>query len=182
MSILKVQQLQHTNGTVGLDINTSGSVHMPGHVVQAIYSETDSRASYTSTSFVDVTGMTATITPKYNTSKILVQVCMNIGIQNAAFNLSCTLFRGSTAIFAGTDTSNKQGFVQIEGNTTGGQYKIYNQTATTLDSPASSSAVVYKVMGRINTSAGTWYLNRNHYNAGDQGNTKSSMTLLEIAQ
>ena len=173
-SVMKVDSITKSDGTDG--------VHIAGHVVQAIYSETDSRASYTSTSLVNVTGMTATITPKYNTSKILVQVCMNIGIQNAGFNLSCELYRDSTRIFAGTDTSNKQGFVQIEGNTTGGQYKIYNQTATTLDSPASSSAVVYKVMGRINTPAGTWYLNRNHYNAGDQGNTKSSMTLLEIAQ
>ena len=165
-----------------IEKTTGAGVKIPGHVVQVIYSETADRSSYTSTSLVDVTGMTATITPKYNTSKILVQVCMNIGIQNAAFNLSCTLYRNSTAIFAGTDTSNKQGFVQIEGNTTGGQYKIYNQTATTLDSPASSSAVVYKVMGRVNTPAGTWYLNRNHYNWVDQGNTKSSMTLMEIAQ
>ena len=173
-SILQVDTIQE---------KTSGNgVHIPGHVIQTIYTETDSRASYTSTSLVDVTGMTATITPKYNTSKILVQVCMNIGIQNAAFNLSCELYRDSTRIFAGTDTSNKQGFVQIEGNTTGGQYKIYNQTATTLDSPASTTAVVYKVMGRVNTPAGTWYLNRNHQNTADQGNTKSSMTLLEIAQ
>ena len=153
-----------------------------GGILQAKLGRNGGHFSTSSTSFVDVTGMTATITPKYNTSKILVQVCMNIGIQNAAFNLSCTLFRGSTAIFAGTDTSNKQGFVQIEGNTTGGQYKIYNQTATTLDAPATTSAVVYKVAGRINTPAGTWYLNRNHYNHVDQGNTKSSMTLLEIAQ
>lgn len=36
MSILKVQQLQHTNGTVGLDINTSGTVLIPGHVIQTI--------------------------------------------------------------------------------------------------------------------------------------------------
>ena len=173
-SVLKVDQLQ--------GVSTAANVHIPGHVVQVIYSETDDRSSYTSTSLVNVTGMTATITPKYNTSKILVQVCMNIGIQNAAFNLSCELYRDSTRIFAGTDTSNKQGFVQIEGNTTGGQYKIYNQTATTLDDPATTSAVVYKIMGRVNTPAGTWYLNRNHYNWVDQGNTKSSMTLLEIAQ
>ena len=159
----------------------ASKVHIPGGVVQVVQG-TYATAISISTGSYTPTGLTATITPKYNTSKILVQVCMNIGIQNAGFNLSCELYRDSTRIFAGTDTSNKQGFVQIEGNTTGGQYKIYNQTATTLDSPASSSAVVYKVMGRINTPAGTWYLNRNHYNAGDQGNTKSSMTLLEIAQ
>ena len=32
------------------------TLHAPGHVIQTIHSETDSRASYTSTSLVNVTG------------------------------------------------------------------------------------------------------------------------------
>jgi hypothetical protein len=95
-------------------------------------------------------------------------------------NIGCKLLRGSTNIFAGTDTSNKQGFVQTECGITGYQYEIKNFTATTLDAPSSSSAVVYKVQGVINTAAGTWYMNRNHNNSSSQGNTKSSITLTEI--
>ena len=144
---------------------TASKVDIAGHVVQVVYAETDTRQSLTSTSYTDLTGMTATITPFSATNKILVQVCLNIGHQNVAMNISCRLLRGSTNIFAGTDTSNKQGFVQTEANVSGYQYEIKNFTATTLDAPSTTSATTYKVQGLINTAVGTWYMNRNHHNA-----------------
>ena len=105
-----------------------------------------------------------------------------MGMQNAAMNLNCQLLRDSTNIFAGTDTSMKQGFVQTECGITGYQYEIKNFVATTLDAPATTSATTYKIQAKVNTAAGTWYMNRNHHNASDQGTTKSSITLQEIAQ
>ena len=188
MSTLKLNNIEAATGTTiniasGDKISgASGAIAVPGSVVQVIYAESDTRQSLTSTSYVDLTGMTATITPKYSSSKILVQVCLNIGHQNVGMNISCQLLRGSTNIFAGTDTSMKQGFIQTECNVSGYQYEIKNFTATTLDAPSTTSATTYKVQGLINTAAGTWYMNRNHHNASDQGNTKSSITLLEIAQ
>lgn len=151
-----------------------------GSVLQVVYAETDTRQSETATSYTDLTGMTATITPSSTSNKILVQVCLNMGMQNSGMNLSCRLLRGSTNIFAGTDTSMKQGFVQTECGITGYQYEIKNFTATTLDAPSTASAVTYKVQAVVNTAAGTWYMNRNHYNTADQGTTKSSITLTEI--
>jgi hypothetical protein len=162
-------------------LTTLNHAAMPsGSVLQVVYAETDTRQSLTSTSYEDLTGMTATITPRSTSNKILVQVCLNIGHAEVGMNIGCKLLRGSTNIFAGTDTSNKQGFVQTECGITGYQYEIKNFTATTLDAPSSSSAVVYKVQGVINTAAGTWYMNRNHNNSSSQGNTKSSITLTEI--
>ena len=175
MSTLKVDTIQGKTATSKVDI--------AGHVVQVIYAETDTRQSLTSTSYVDLTGMTATITPFSSSNKVLVQVCLNIGHQAVGMNISCQLLRGSTNIFAGTDTSMKQGFIQTECNLGSGfQYEIKNFTATTLDAPSTTSATTYKVQGLINTSAGTWYMNRNHSNNSDQGTTKSSITLLEIGQ
>lgn len=161
---------------------TGSKVDIAGHVVQVIYAETDTRQSLTTTSYADLTGMTATITPFSSSNKVLVQVCLNMGMQNVGMNISCQLLRGSTNIFAGTDTSMKQGFVQTECNISGYQYEIKNFTATTLDAPATASAVTYKVQALVNTAAGTFYMNRNHHNATDQGTTKSSITLLEIGQ
>jgi hypothetical protein len=160
---------------------TASKVDIAGHVVQVIYAETDTRQSLTSTSYVDLTGMTATITPFSTSNKILVQVCLNLGHEPVGMNISCQLLRGSTNIFAGTDTSMKQGFIQTECNLGANfQYEIKNFTATTLDAPATDSAVVYKVQSKVNTAAGTWYMNRNHNNSSSQGTTKSSITLLEI--
>ena len=174
MSTLQVDTIQGKT--------TSSKVDIGGHVVQVIYAETDTRQTLTSTSYVDLTGMTATITPFSSSNKILVQVCLNIGHAEVGMNIGCKLLRGSTNIFAGTDTSMKQGFVQTECGITGYQYEIKNFTATTLDAPATASAVTYKVQGTINTAAGSWYMNRNHSNTSVQGNTKSSITLLEIGQ
>ena len=161
---------------------TGSKVDIAGHVVQVIYAETDTRQSLTTTSYADLTGMTASITPFSTSNKIMVQVCLNLGHQNVGMNISCQLLRGSTNIFAGTDTSMKQGFVQTECNISGYQYEIKNFTATTLDAPATTSDVTYKVQAMVNTAAGTFYMNRNHHNAADQGSTKSSITLMEIGQ
>ena len=161
---------------------TASKVDIAGHVVQVIYAETDTRQSLTTTSYADLTGMTASITPFSTSNKIMVQVCLNLGHQNVGMNISCQLLRGSTNIFAGTDTSMKQGFVQTECNISGYQYEIKNFTATTLDAPATTSAVTYKIQAKVNTAAGTFYMNRNHHNAADQGSTKSSITLMEIGQ
>ena len=161
---------------------TGSKVDIAGHVVQVIYAETDTRQSLTTTSYAALTGRTASITPFSTSNKIMVQVCLNLGHQNVGMNISCQLLRGSTNIFAGTDTSMKQGFVQTECNISGYQYEIKNFTATTLDAPATTSAVTYKVQAKVNTAAGTFYMNRNHHNAADQGSTKSSITLMEIGQ
>ena len=161
---------------------TGSKVDIAGHVVQVIYAETDTRQSLTTTSYADLTGMTASITPFSTSNKIMVQVCLNLGHQNVGMNISCQLLRGSTNIFAGTDTSMKQGFVQTECNISGYQNEIKNFTATTLDAPATTSAVTYKIQAKVNTAAGTFYMNRNHHNAADQGSTKSSITLMEIGQ
>ena len=161
---------------------TGSKVDIAGHVVQVIYAETDTRQSSTATSYTDLTGMTATITPFSSSNKVLVQVCLNMGMEDVGMNLSCQLLRGSTNIFAGTDTSMKQGFVQTECGISGYKYEIKNFSATTLDAPATASAVTYKVQAKVNTAAGTFYMNRNHHNATDQGTTKSSITLLEIGQ
>ena len=73
MSILKVQQLQHTNGTVGLDINTNGSVHIPGHVLQTIQftSNEQNIGAGSGTTLIN-----ATFTPKVSGSKFAVWIAI----------------------------------------------------------------------------------------------------------
>ena len=70
---------------------TGSKVDIAGHVVQVIYAETDTRQSSTATSYTDLTGMTATITPFSSSNKVLVQVCLNMGMEDVGMNLSCQL-------------------------------------------------------------------------------------------
>ena len=144
-----------------------------GQVVQTVKTDV---FSTTSTSLVDVTGLTASITPSATSSKILVIVNLNIG---ASDNNAVALFRGSTQIALGDASSSRsRSFtsssyinvtVQMPANT------------TFLDSPNSSSEVTYKIQtGAV--GGGTTYFGRGS-NDGDNtqhARTTNTITLMEI--
>tara|TARA_B100001175_G_scaffold164843_1_gene139776 strand:+ start:965 stop:1474 length:510 start_codon:yes stop_codon:yes gene_type:complete len=148
MSILKVQQLQHTNGTVGLDINTSGSVHIPGHVIQVVQNNmTGNHRVVISNSSFTTTSVTGTITPEFSTSKILVMVTTTGNTnQTNGTGIHATLYRGSTDLSA-TST----GFTTVEGRTV--ERVMAPLVITFLDSPATTSAVTYTLYAKSTTSS-----------------------------
>lgn len=147
-------------------------------VVQAVKSDTFTSAS---TSYVDVTGLSATITPSSTSSKILVAVELNgsgtVGISVLFFQI----VRNSTAI----------GIGNTAGNRTSATNSLYAGTAGTLafsggtflDSPATTSAITYKVQLKANTTA-TSYINRAEIDndGAAWARTISTITLMEIAQ
>ena len=149
MSTLEVKELSHPAGEVikiaagkTLDLKTQGSVTMPtGSVLQVVTAKTNlGFVTTTSTSFVD-SGMTASITPKFSTSKILVtfHVGMAIGYTNGA--LMTILARNGSVIGGGTTYAN---YSNVAGaSTTEGLYHPYMLTTT--DSPNTTSAVTYSV-------------------------------------
>ena len=74
-----------------------GKVYVPGHVIQVQSTTKTDTFSSSSGSWVDVTGLTVSITPTYSTSKILLYVC--IAAVNVSSTGSCArLLRGSTTI------------------------------------------------------------------------------------
>ena len=149
---------------------TSGNgIYIPGHVVQVINTVKTDVFSTTSTSFVDVTGLSATITPSSTSSKILVLV--NGFISNAAANNYCyvKILRGTTEIDENVQidhqaySNNGRNFLNV----------IY-------DSPAATSATTYKVQIRAELSS-----NAARINGGASAGTTSSIpntniTLMEI--
>ena len=145
----------------------AAKVMIPGHVVQVVNGSTATLATSTVTSFAD-TGLTATITPKSNTSKILVLVnqqgCQKYG---ANTGMQLKLFRGSTEL---TKFESQLG---INANTSHDQ-NVGGCGVCFLDSPSTTSATVYK----------TQLANRN--GAGGVGvqadSATSTITLMEIAQ
>lgn len=142
-------------------------------VVSTTRNTTSSSGSATS-SFVDITGMTASITPTSTSSKILVLCDIYVGNSTAsgAFNFA-QMVRGSTAIGVGTGgTINSSGQTYI---TDAG--RIEPIAMSVLDSPATTSATTYKLQYR--TTAGTIYLNRR--GTDTTYITASTITLMEIA-
>lgn len=142
-------------------------------VVQVVKSDTFSTAS---TTLVDITGMSATITPVSAANKILVLVDMKFN--SGGNTATASLLRGSTEIYIGdTAGSRTRGSAmdRTNENTSNG-----SGTIMYLDSPATTSATTYKLQGKTNAS--TFYVNRSSADADlvSSVRTASSITLMEI--
>lgn len=143
-----------------------------GTVLQVVSTFKNDAFTTASTTFVDIPGMSVTITPKFATSKMLV--ILNIGGQ-AQSQTSTNLFnivRNGTAIAqpaAGTNPASMQCY--------NGGTACFNAGMNFLDSPATTSALTYKIQGRVD--GGTMYFNR-HFSS-DIYSAVSSITVMEIA-
>jgi len=133
----------------------------------------------TSTTYVDVTGLTLSITPTLNTSKILVLYNVS-GSQQVAINIAHSrLMRDSTAINIGAAASSRDASTSdpfsadslIVGTTIAGTF---------LDSPATTSATTYKF--QVRTVGNTVYINRTQDDTDSaiRARTVSTITLMEI--
>lgn len=139
----------------GLSVIRSGIVQ----IVQTVKTDTFTTSSNT---FVDVTGLSVTITPTSVSSKILVIANLSLGSNAASSGApQVLLLRGSTGLrlgdVAGSRTQVSSGASVFASNTIAGCDITY------LDSPASTSAQTYKIQLRdgIGASAAQ-YVNRSH--------------------
>ena len=109
----------HDNNTDKLSLHND-VVFPAGHVVQVLQSvKTDAdetRASVSSTGFVDITGtdqngsgsvFCVKITPKFSTSKILVLTSINLSGDGTTNFSYLKLFRDSTGLFIGDSAGNR---------------------------------------------------------------------------
>jgi len=169
-----VLDLPATSGTVlvGGTQNIPKSALPTGSVLQVVSATKTDTFSTTSTSFVDVTGLSVSITPSSSSSKILVMLtCGSIG--NVLNTTKLNIVRNSTNIAqpaSGTISSTINHFP-------GGSTNSIGDCASFLDSPATTSATTYKIQFAVDGSTG--YLNRHTGNT--DYNSVSTITVMEIA-
>tara|TARA_B100000900_G_scaffold308139_2_gene266811 strand:+ start:2021 stop:2509 length:489 start_codon:yes stop_codon:yes gene_type:complete len=160
-SILKTDKIE--------GVTASGTVQMPaGHVIQTVFANTSTNTTISTSSYVDTT-ITATITPKFSASKVLVLT--NMAVDSASNNnLQAKLFRDSTELKL------EQFWGYFIGDS--GWYKVTRESHMYLDSPSSTSALVYKWQARLRSGVNTSYWQWDDSN----GETDSQIILQEIAQ
>jgi len=155
---------------MSVTINGNGNIVL--QVVQGILTTAVSTASGT---FVD-TGLTVTITPQSTSSKILVLTQMSSGGANGNF-LMYQLVRNSTNIYSGTASVTyiaSQVIYLATGNE--GSSSVAG-CINYLDSPATTSATIYKLQFKTH-AGGTGYLNTR---SSADITEASSITVLEIS-
>ena len=171
MSTLKTNAITTVAGKPIL--NSTGSVLQ---IVQTV--KTDPFSSTTTNTWIDITGISASITPSSTTSKILVMCSVFGSSQSNGF---VRLLRGSTAICVGDAAG-----IRVQASTgsfyTYGDGNITNtQPITFLDSPATTSATTYKLQFWIN--ANSFYINQDRANvdSADRARGASTITLMEVS-
>ena len=139
------------------------SAAMPsGSVLQVVNGSTTTGISTTSSTYVD-TNLTATITPRFISSKILILISQSgISVGTSASGVNCRILRDSTQLI--------QFAMYYMYSTTGAPV---GASANYLDSPATTSAITYKTQYQRGTGSGYVYMNDN--------NATSTITLLEIS-
>jgi hypothetical protein len=153
------------DGTNGLTFNNSTTQASAGVVLQVINATYSTAASRSSSAYAD-TGLTATITPKFVTSKVLV-ICNIAGCAKAnATYLTLQLVRNSSTSLSVFEAQG--GFTSSSATNSFGSSSV-----TYLDSPASISATTYKVQFASVSNVAEVYV--------QASNSASTITLMEIA-
>lgn len=138
-------------------------------ILQVVYGSTTTTVTSSTTTRAD-TGLTATITPTSASSKILVMmnqtgISMNrTHIENA---VQIALLRNGSEIAL---PGNLMGYI---GQATPSFFVGLNASATVIDTPATTSPVVYKTQFSNYTASGTIYV-QNY-------NSRSTITLIELS-
>ena len=171
-------------GTVLTSASDIGASQLPaGSVLQVVSTPKTDVFSTSSTSFVDVTGLSASITPNSASSKILIMIDVKLGSDSNVSGF-LKLLRGSTDIYIGDAASSSQRVFYGNGDDPSSEWP-YQASAIFLDSPSTTSSTTYKVqlLSEPYENTGTVYINRSGQSgtSGASGRTASSITLMEIA-
>lgn len=182
MSILKVDTINE---------KTSGNgVAIPGHVIQVKQSVvSDVFSTAIGNGHVEMTDFRTAITPTSTTSKILVRGSLFVG--QHYYQARGRILRDSTAIgigdARGVRPQSTWTTIAYDGGATNA-YPIYHIASVDfefLDSPATTSEIIYSLdIGGYSTSHAV-YLNRCHTDsntAAYDSTPISTLTLMEIAQ
>lgn len=159
-----------------------------GSVLQVVQSFKTDTYSQTSQTYTVITGLTATITPTSNTSKILFMAQIGCSSLVNSDSWAFAVGRGGSVVTAsiGDAASNRPRATVV---TQVADFAPSNQNFQNtipimfLDSPATTSSTTYSVMGRT-ANGGTLYINRTNSDrdtSGYDARWTSSITIMEIS-
>ena len=163
-----------------------------GGIVQVVsVTKTDAESLTSNNTEQLIPGMQATITPKFNTSKILVQVVLHASTGSSFAGHYAVLKRNSTSICIGDTGNAGQSRVTLSlqspnhySDNNSGLYGPGQSCINFLDSPATTSAVTYGLYHADASSGATnaLYINRGAGNDQSYYNrTASTITLMEVS-
>jgi hypothetical protein len=150
-------------------------------ILQVVSTTKTDTFTMSSSTFADITGLSATITPSATNSKIYVTVSLVSGMNINATSSFFQLLRDSTAIGIGDAAGSR-----VRGTT--GAYspsliEVVPVSMSFLDSPSTTSAVTYKVQLKSSVNGQQSVINRSNTDTDSSSQLRgaSTITLFEVA-
>ena len=180
LSVTTIRGLASSPTPTTIEVASGHALHAPGHVIQTAQALKTDVFSTSSTSFTDITGLSVDITPKFSTSKILVAYHVTVGHNTHTQNTVQLVRQVSSSDTIINPVAYNQGTsMQYTGSSDAGWDREV-MSYQFLDSPATTSAVNYRLRTYIFSASFVQYINRCH-NSSDATGT-STLTVQEIAQ
>jgi hypothetical protein len=154
-----------------------------GSVVQVVSTtKTDTFSTGTTEAWVDISGLSVTITPSSSSNKVLVTWDVCFSGNNGAVGYFLRLVRNSTAISIGNAAGNRTRATAGISPSNVDSYGGGSSSVSFLDSPSSTSATTYKVQLWQISGTQSIFIN-NSWNDGDafdRARWVSAITAMEI--
>jgi hypothetical protein len=160
------------------------SLGVTGGILQVVSTTKTDTFTTTSTSFVDITGFSVSISPSSTTSKILVIFNVSVGADGGTNAPTAQIMRDSTAIAIGDAAGSRTRATSLYYAGNGGGANAQNNFSNNfLDSPNTTSSVTYKIQVRSNSAAQTTAINRGTGDTDGASTARgvSTITLMEVA-
>jgi len=154
----------------------------PGMVLQVVSTTKTDTFSTTSTTPVDVTGLSVSITPASASNKILITGSVCYGTSTAGYLMGFLLVRNSTSICIADAAGSRSRWTFGSQGFSGAETTPF-APINFLDSPATTSSITYKIQAQAE-SPQTVFVNRGGEGDGDlpiTGRFTSTITVMEIA-
>ena len=178
-------KLPNTDGSAGQFMKTDGSGNLAfaaagggGKTLQLVSVRQESIVSWNTTSFTDITGLTATINGVASGSKIIIDFSLCIGSSHNT-HAYFKLVRDSTDLLAYSGANFTFAYY-VDSSTAIYDFDILNLRFVDTHGQNAGSNLVYKLQGHNNASTNyVQYLNRRGHDSTQRGGCL--MTLTEVA-
>lgn len=170
---------KYLDGTGAYSVPTS--TVPAGTIIQVVQTVKSNSFTTNSTTFVDVTGLSASITPSNSANRVKVTTSVFLSNNSpGGYHSGLRLVRNSTAIGIGDANGNRQR--ESAGNRESQQYAGCTVSWCFIDSPATTSATTYKIQAQTQNNGGIVHINiyGDDYNNANEATYISTITLEEI--
>jgi hypothetical protein len=161
------------------------SANRTGSIVQVLQTFKSNTFTASQPNWVDVTGLSVTITPSSSSSKILIIPTINFTVNAAGGSGGWRIVRNSTPIGIADTAGSRPQFSGANLDANGGNTQIWGSSQAYIDSPATTSATTYKIQCFYAFSGSdVWYLNLSPTDRDSStydARSASAITVMEIA-